>query len=417
MAEPIRNKRLNDLAAGAPTPQNTPASATNSYIDSHASLPSISTIQEEGTLDSYKAAVAAGLNNPALISMIEGRLGGLVGRSSGYIETLPAPVRSRVSGLKGIQKEYQELESEFRNEILELEKKYATKYKPLFEKRAKIIVGEIEPSEAEIEAGKEDEYEEEEEEKEEEDEEEDGDKEEQEFKSPIPADAKGIPEFWLTAIKNIPSLADTITDKDEEALKYLTDIRSDFIEQPGFKLYFDFAENEFFSNKTLTKTYYYQEETNPDGEYIYDHADGDEIEWKGDKNLTYKVEKKKQRNKHTKATRTVEKMIPTESFFNFFSPPIAPEDEDDEDIPEDLEERLQLDYQLGEEIKDKLIPRAVDWYTGEALDFDLDDFDPDDLDEFEEDDELDDDEDDDDDDDDDDGDAKPKQEAAECKQS
>lgn len=349
--------------------------------------------------------------------MIEGRLGGLVGRSSGYIETLPAPVRSRVSGLKGIQKEYQELESEFRNEILELEKKYATKYKPLFEKRAKIIVGEIEPSEAEIEAGKEDEYEEEEEEKEEEDEEEDGDKEEQEFKSPIPADAKGIPEFWLTAIKNIPSLADTITDKDEEALKYLTDIRSDFIEQPGFKLYFDFAENEFFSNKTLTKTYYYQEETNPDGEYIYDHADGDEIEWKGDKNLTYKVEKKKQRNKHTKATRTVEKMIPTESFFNFFSPPIAPEDEDDEDIPEDLEERLQLDYQLGEEIKDKLIPRAVDWYTGEALDFDLDDFDPDDLDEFEEDDELDDDEDDDDDDDDDDGDAKPKQEAAECKQS
>lgn len=33
----------------------------------------------------------------------------------------------------------------------------------------------------------------------------------------------------------------------------------------------------------------------------------------------------------------------------------------------DLEERLELDYQLGEDIKEKLIPRAIDWFTGEAL--------------------------------------------------
>ena len=45
--------------------------------------------------------------------MIQGKLGTLVGRSSGYIESLPAPVRRRVAGLKGVQKEHAKLEGEF----------------------------------------------------------------------------------------------------------------------------------------------------------------------------------------------------------------------------------------------------------------------------------------------------------------
>ncbi|KAK9367128.1 hypothetical protein V1509DRAFT_627709 [Lipomyces kononenkoae] len=404
MAEPIRNRRINDLANAAPTPQNTPAS--NTYIASRATEPSVSTIQEED-----KAVVAGLANNPALISMIEGKLGTLVGRSSGYIESLPGPVKERINGLKGLQKQHAALESEFRKEILELEKKYAGKYKPLYERRAKIVAGDVEPTEEEIAAGQE--------------EDENGEivqkdgaeEDEEEHESPIPKDAKGVPEFWLTAIKNVPALAETITDNDEEALKYLSDIRVEFIDQPGFKLLFEFADNDFFSNKLITKTYFYQDETTSDGDYIYDHAVGDEIDWKDGKNLTVRIEKKKQRNKHTKATRTIEKLIPIESFFNFFSPPLAPaEDDDEEEIPEDLEERLQLDYQLGEEIKEKLIPRAIDWYTGEALDYDeLDELDADDLEEYE--DEEDDEDVDDEDDDEDEGDAKPKQEAAECKQS
>lgn len=86
--------------------------------------------------------------------------------------------------------------------------------------------------------------------------------------------------------------------------------------------------------------------------------------------------------------------VPTESFFNFFSPPKPPQ-EDDEDVAADIEERLELDYQLGEDIKEKLIPRAIDWFTGEALQYEeLDDQ----LDEADFDDDDDDDEDDDDDD-------------------
>ncbi len=70
----------------------------------------------------------------------------------------------------------------------------------------------------------------------------------------------------------------------------------------------------------------------------------------------------------TKQTRVVKKTVPTVSFFNFFDPPKAPEGEE-EDAASDVEERLELDYQLGEDIKEKLIPRAIDWFTGEALQF------------------------------------------------
>lgn len=70
----------------------------------------------------------------------------------------------------------------------------------------------------------------------------------------------------------------------------------------------------------------------------------------------------------TKQTRVVKKTVPTESFFNFFDPPKAPE-ADEDGAASDVEERLELDYQLGEDIKEKLIPRAIDWFTGEALQF------------------------------------------------
>lgn len=75
-----------------------------------------------------------------------------------------------------------------------------------------------------------------------------------------------------------------------------------------------------------------------------------------------------------------------ESFFNFFDPPksLDPEEEDDLDEEEiaELESRLAVDYAIGEEIKDKLIPRAVDWFTGAALEFEYGDEQEEDDDEF-----------------------------------
>ncbi|MCJ1476846.1 hypothetical protein MMC13_005515 [Lambiella insularis] len=354
MSEPIRNKKLDHTTA--PTPQNTPAN--NAPISSRAQEPGVASIKEEDLDRAAAASIFA--QNPKLVSMIQGKLGSLVGKSSGYIESLPAPVRRRVAGLKGVQKAHSKLEGEFQEEVLQLEKKYFAKFTPLYERRAKIVNGAAEPTEDEVKAG------------ETEDEEED---EEAPAKSSPQGDSAanenvtGIPEFWLSAMKNQISLAELITDRDEVALKTLTDIRMEYLEQPGFRLIFEFAPNEFFSNKTITKTYFYQEENGYGGDFIYDHAEGDKIDWLPNQDLTVKVESKKQRNKNTKQTRVVKKTVPTDSFFNFFNPPAAPKDEENEDASSDIEERLELDYQLGEDIKEKLIPRAIDWFTGEALQF------------------------------------------------
>ncbi|KAK6075913.1 nucleosome assembly protein [Seiridium cupressi] len=405
MAEPIKNRR--DVTA--PTPQNTPAN--NAPISSHAQQPGVSSIKED---DLAERAAAASLfaQNPALVSMIQGRLGSLVGRSSGYIESLPTSVKRRVAGLKGIQKEHSKLEAEFQEEVLQLEKKYFAKFTPLYQKRADIITGATEPTEDQVKAGEEDE--------EEDEEAAEAEKAEEKPTEETAENVSGIPEFWLSAMKNQISLAEMITDRDEAALKHLVDIRMEYLDKPGFRLIFDFAENEFFTNKSITKTYFYQNESGYGGDFIYDHAEGDKIDWKEGKDLTVRVESKKQRNKNTKQTRIVKKTVPTESFFNFFSPPVAPMEEED-DAASDIEERLELDYQLGEDIKEKLIPRAIDWFTGEALAFEeIEDFDENDLDEDEDedDDDLSDDRDDDEEEseEDDDG-AKPNKEAAECKQS
>ncbi|KAL2377935.1 hypothetical protein RJZ90_006358 [Blastomyces dermatitidis] len=432
MSEPIRNKKVEFPTA--PTPQNTPAN--NAPISSHAQQPGVASIKEECDYsasvffmstnqevsefaEDLDRAAAASLfaQNPRLVSMIQGRLGSLVGRSSGYIESLPAPVRRRVAGLKGIQKEHSKLEAEFQQKVLELEKEYFAKFEPLYGKRATIVNGQSEPTEDEVKAGEEDE--------------EDGEEEEPKAKdepksedADVPV-AAGIPEFWLSAMKNHISLSEMITERDEEALKQLTDIRMEYLERPGFRLIFEFSENQFFTNKTISKTYYYQEESGYGGDFIYDHAEGDEIEWKEGKDLTVRYESKKQRNKSTKQTRVVKVKVPTDSFFNFFSPPKPPANGED-DAESDIEERLELDYTLGEDIKEKLIPRAVDWFTGEALQFEEYDEEMD-MDDFDDDDEDDDDDDDDDDrrsdgdlddesDEEDDG-TKPKKEAAECKQS
>lgn len=76
-------------------------------------------------------------------------------------------------------------------------------------------------------------------------------------------DVKGIPEFWLTALKNHVPTAETISDRDEEALKHLVDVRLFYLDgdKPGFKLHFVFTANEFFEDAELTKTYYYQVST------------------------------------------------------------------------------------------------------------------------------------------------------------
>ncbi|CAO3600231.1 unnamed protein product [Absidia cylindrospora] len=352
--------------------------------------------------------------------------GTLLGRAAEHVQSLPTSVQRRLHGLKYFQSKHTELEGKFQEEVLALEKKYLALYQPLYSKRSEVITGKYEPTEEEVTQG--------EKVGAEQDEQQNGiDKKNGEVEGSTANKKKdsgevdddvvvtGIPEFWLTTLKNHPQIGETVSDQDEAALKHLVDIRMQYMEKPGFQIEFEFTENDFFENKVLTKAYYYQEHAYG-GDFVYDHAQGCEIQWKEGKNLTVTVEAKKQRHKGTNKTRVVKRTVPADSFFHFFSPPVFPDESEelDEEEAEGLDAKLEADYEIGEEFKDKVIPHAIDYFTGKALeyeDFDGDDdFDDDFYDDVSEEDD-DDDEEEDDDDDDDTQPAKGGENAPECKQS
>lgn len=169
-----------------------------------------------------------------------------------------------------------------------------------------MIEGGSEPTVEELEEGFKEEDEESDDEDSDDYDDEDGDEDREKIREEAPtaeeiaAAPKGIPEFWLTALKNHLGLSELITERDEDALKFLVDIRLEYpAEKPGFKLVFEFAEGAkaFFGNTKLEKTYFYQDEVGYEGDFLYDHAVGTSINWVEGKDLTVKVETKKQRNK------------------------------------------------------------------------------------------------------------------------
>ncbi|KAG6811131.1 hypothetical protein H0H92_008826 [Tricholoma furcatifolium] len=372
------NVPISSTNVTAPTPQNTPLN--QAPIALGLSRPTVPDISEDNEQQDDEEEPELSAFQQQMLGMVQGKLAGLLGKSSGYIESLPIEVKLSVEALKGVQVKQNELQNQYKRECLELEKKYLALQQPLYARRNAIIAGQSAPTKEEIEAGEQYSI-----------------KDDEDYE-PLPKDtaptASGISEFWLTALRNHPGITDLITDRDAAALKHLTDISIVYLEgeaKPGFKLIFAFSPNEFFENTVLEKTYIYQEEVGYSGDFVYDRAIGTEIKWKEDKDLTKEFEIKKQRNKNTNRTRLVRKAHPTESFFNFFSPPTPPDEEaiENEEIDEDelaeIDEKLELDYQIGEDLKEKIIPRAVDYFTGKALEYEFGDEDDDEFDEDDED--------------------------------
>jgi len=372
---------------GAPTPVNTPLNPAP--IASRLSRPTVSAIDENDAEDEDGNPSQAAIN-----AVIQHKLSSLIGKSSGYIESLPVPVKRRVEGLKGVATGYDVALKEYKKEMYELEKRFLARTQPLYQRRLDIINGLSEPTEAEVEAG-----------------------EAVTFKddpdaTPLPKDSadpnaeaapSGIPDFWLTALKNHIAFSSLITDRDEAALQRLANITLEYLEGEcqGYRIVFHFSPNDFFEDASLTKEYRYKDELDIEGDYLYERAVGSTIHWKEDKDLTQEIEVKRQRNKATNRTRVVRRAKPTDSFFNFFSPPEPPSEEAeagmDDDELEEVEESLEMDYQLGQDLKDRVIPRAIDYFTGKALEWeDGDDDEYEDEEDFDEDGEGDDDEDEDD---------------------
>ncbi|KAL5503603.1 hypothetical protein EMCRGX_G010576 [Ephydatia muelleri] len=286
---------------------------------------------------------------------------------------VPPAIRRRIKALKRLQLATTKLEAAFFAEVQELEAKYLLQYQPWLDKRSDIVNGKYEPTDEECVW-----------ENDEEDEEDQGtnSKAENETKaiessgSASDKEIKGIPGFWLTTLRNVDLMGDLIEECDEPVLEHLTDIKVAYADTKGldFSIEYYFSENDYFTNKVLTKSYTVSCDVNNEEPFSYEGAfitsgKGCTIDWKKGKNITVKIVKKKQKHKGGRGqTRTVQKTVPNRSFFNTFSLPDASKENDENDVALQLSD----DFARAEFLRDRLIPKAVLFFTGEALEDDED---------------------------------------------
>ncbi|PAA73230.1 hypothetical protein BOX15_Mlig006736g2 [Macrostomum lignano] len=337
-------------------------------------------IEDNSTAQDGENIVDALLNDPSVLAQYQKELpfDSKLQAMANY-KQLPEPVKRRVRALKKLQFRSLEIESEFYRELHDLEMRYADRFAEQLNRRQQIVLGSVEPTdeeadwpettESEVElanllrektaltngaggqAG-------------------DAPQSEQQLQQPA---GPGVPGFWLTALKNVDLLSQMIRDQDEPILRHLTDIKVITFsgEQSGFVLEFHFSPNEYFSNSMLTKHYYLRMVPDPEHPWDYEgpeivRCSGCEILWKAGKNATVKVVRKVQKHRGSGQKRTVTKTVEADSFFNFFNPPTQTIDELGSD-DEEIEDLLQSDFEIGHFLRERVIPRAVLYFTGEGL--------------------------------------------------
>jgi len=314
----------------------------------------------------------------ALLPLLQKKMNSLVGKSSGYFESLPQTVQRRVRALKKLQNQHDKLEEELRKEQEALDAKYEALRTPLYNRRSDIVNGGVEPTDDELAEIKVEEKKEGEQET----------KTEKKEETAEEKNLKGIPEFWLQVLKHQDDFAEMISEADEGVLKHLIEVKytnlpNEATPTPSFVLEFHFSPNEYFDEQILKKTYVFSEDDPVSGPML-EEIKGMDITWKEGKNVSVKMVTKKQQvggNKRGKRggkggrgsqgqvkTVTVEEPVP--SFFHFFKETSLPEvgsDEEDSNTEEEFQEILESDYELGMILKNELIPEAVKWFTGEAV--------------------------------------------------
>merc|ERR1712226_484263 len=129
----------------------------------------------------------------------------------------------------------------------------------------------------------------------------------------------------------------------------------------GFTLNFAFKENPFFTNQVLTKTYTVMNDIDLESPLTYDGPEvtqvtGCTIEWKEGMDVTITGDFK------------------VDSFFDFFNPPAGDLTKTgDEEMEDNDRTILEVDIKVGFALKDRIIPRAVVYFTGEIYDDDFED--------------------------------------------
>lgn len=281
-------------------------------------------------------------------------------------------LKRKLVAIKKLVCERLEAEREYKKEHNELDHKYEQLYKPFYEKRQKIIEGEEKPDIEEI--------------------------REKLEKLKIQEDdlkndeEKGIPDFWFKVFENCPDYE--INEKDSEILKKLKNVECVLEQNGNFKLVYTFYPNDYFSNTTITRDFIL------DADFDISEITCDVIDWKSDEmNPTIKIVEKTMKNKKTGKIKKVKKKEANPSFFSSFKNFKKKEtenkkkDEEEDESEEDEEADINDEYDLAMELKDEIIPYAIEYYLGIADaggDEDEEEEDEDDMDEEEEEEEEDD---------------------------
>eukprot|EP00392_Amoebophrya_sp_AT5.2_P019272 g20038.t1 len=274
-----------------------------------------------------------------------------------------------VAKLLEYETEYMKLEKEYMRESMKLQQKFEKLQEPFLERRKEEILSDAAPE-----------------------------------------------DFWLHVLQSHPVLMEEIQEWDLPVLKHLIDIRAENLPDDeglgakGFKIIFEFSENDYLVNNVLTKTVR--------TEFVSAHltevvckqiAMEEELEWKVGKDVTVHFVKGKppKKNAKKKGADKKEPAVKKEerpSFFRTFFRTIDfddleslkdlltkalqdmgvdPEEElDPEDMEEAYEEaieKVQDDaYEVAQVLRDNIIPHAVKFYTGDAMPQDDDEEDDDD---------------------------------------
>ena len=262
-------------------------------------------------------------------------------------------VQRRINALLNNQAEYFRLRVNFYRQLKDLQDVYHPQFDEILQRRRKIIDGSDEPTEAE-----------------------------KEVHWPMTAISDSqrlhanhdLEHFWLVVLKNLDSDDYPIQPRDELCLKYLIDIRCIVHPSNTFTLEFQFSPlNPFFDQTVLTKCYSMRLEFDQDKPYRsydgpeIDRCEGCVISWKTGQNLTIRKRNKRVRDRTTGQIRFVQIEESIRSFFDFFSPPLIPPAGIDQMTDEEEQVQLEMDIEFALFLKQHVLPKAILYFTGEAL--------------------------------------------------
>jgi len=264
------------------------------------------------------------------------------------MSTLPREVVRRVEKLKELNDARDRVMEDYLKERAALEQKYLARNKPFYEKRREIVKGNLDDAIDALVVPAEEDAEDE-----------------------VHVQAKGVPQFWACCMSHLETVAELVTEQDVDCLEHLIDVTcDDSPDGKGFTLKFYFEPNDYFENLVLTKRYEIPNLLLED-EPILKSVTGCDINWKHQRCLTHREIQKKQRSKSGRRAgqiRTVTKREHNDSFFHFFNPPKMPAlGEMDEEEADAIEEAFDHDYDVAQSFRSHLVPKAVLWFTGEAL--------------------------------------------------